>query len=169
MGMKFWSTHKMTVVYAGCLALLFLLLKLAEYKWLIIDHSMDIYSGALALLFLLLGVWIAANTITKKSEIRIVKEEIIVEKETIVEKQILVPTAAPFVQDKKELEKSTISERELEVLQLIAKGLSNQEIAQALFLSVNTVKTHVTSLFFKLDASRRTQAVEKAKLLCLIP
>jgi DNA-binding CsgD family transcriptional regulator len=167
--MSFFRKNASLILYAFGLALLFLFLKLAEYKWLIIDHSTDIYSGAVALLFLLLGIWIASKTIQPKKEIQIVKEEIVVEKEILVEKEKLVPAPASFILNKEALQRSAITERELEVLQLIAKGLSNEEIAQSLFLSVNTIKTHVSNLFFKLDASRRTQAVEKAKFLCIIP
>jgi len=61
-----------------------------------------------------------------------------------------------------------ISKRELEVLELMSAGLSNSEIANKLFVSENTVKTHVTRIFDKLDVRRRTQAVDKAKKLSLV-
>ncbi|MBL7864664.1 MAG: response regulator transcription factor, partial [Cyclobacteriaceae bacterium] len=74
-----------------------------------------------------------------------------------------------FVFNQEELERRTISKREHEVLELIARGHSNQEIADKLFVSVNTIKTHLSNLFLKLEVSRRTQAIQKAKDLRLIP
>lgn len=163
--MSFWSKYKTQLLYAAALAFLFFLLKLAEYRLLIVDHSMEIYAGAIALLFLLLGIWLAGKLIKPKKEISFVE----VEKERIIEKEVYIHAGVAFVRNEKALKDSDISARELEVLQLVAKGHSNQEIAEALFVSVNTVKTHVTNLFVKLDATRRTQAVEKAKTLSIIP
>ena len=68
-----------------------------------------------------------------------------------------------FVQDESKIKALGLSQRELEVLELIAKGHSNQEIADALFISLNTVKTHSSSVFAKLGVNRRTQAVKQAK------
>jgi len=117
----------------------------------------------IALLFTLLGIWVAVKLFRPKKEITII------EKEKIVEKEILVPASATFVQNQKAIDDAEISAREMEVLQLMANGLSNQEIADNLYVSVNTVKTHITNLFFKLEVTRRTQAVEKAKRLSIIP
>ncbi len=161
--MATWKKYKTQILYAFSLALLFLLLKLAEYRLLIVDHSLEIYAGSIALLFLLLGIWIAGKIVKPKEKISIV------EKERIVEKEIYVTSATTFVRNEKALKDSEISARELEVLELVAKGLSNQEIAAALFVSINTIKTHMTNLFVKLDVTRRTQAVEKAKTLFIIP
>ena len=97
------------------------------------------------------------------------KETTIIEKEKIVEKEVFIASAQPFLLNEKALKEADLSTRELEVLQLIAKGLSNQEIASALYVSVNTIKTHITNLFYKLEVTRRTQAVEKAKKLSIIP
>lgn len=153
----------MLIIYGFSLALLFLLLKLIEYRLLIIDHSFEIYVGSIALLFTLLGIWLSRKIFSPK------KETTIIEKEKIVEKEVFVARPQPFVLNQKALKEADLSGRELEVLQLIAKGLSNQEIASALYVSVNTIKTHITNLFFKLDVTRRTQAVEKAKKLSIIP
>ncbi len=153
----------MLILYGFSLALLFLLLKFIEYRLLIIDHSFEIYAGTIALLFTLLGVWLSRKIFSPK------KETQIIEKEKIVEKEIFITGTQPFVLNKKAFEETDLSARELEVLELIAKGLSNQEIASALFVSVNTIKTHVTNLFYKLEVTRRTQAVEKAKKLSIIP
>ena len=143
--------------------MLLVLLKLTEYHLLIIDHSMEIYTGMIALLFTLLGIWVAVKLFRPKKEVTII------EKEKIVEKEIFVPASATFIQNQKAIDYAEISAREMEVLQLMANGLSNQEIADNLYVSVNTVKTHITNLFFKLEVTRRTQAVEKAKRLSIIP
>lgn len=74
----------------------------------------------------------------------------------------------PFTADEKELEKLSLSKRELEILQLISEGLSNQQIAGKLFLSENTVKKHISNLFFKMDVERRTEAVKRAKELRIL-
>jgi ATP/maltotriose-dependent transcriptional regulator MalT len=86
-----------------------------------------------------------------------------------VEKEIIVSGSPAFILDEKELNAAGLSKRELEVLQLMAEGLSNQEIASRLFVSLNTIKTHSSNLFGKLDVKRRTQAIEKAKRTGLIP
>jgi ATP/maltotriose-dependent transcriptional regulator MalT len=71
--------------------------------------------------------------------------------------------------NQKELQNLGLSKREMEVLQLMAEGLSNHEIASRLFVSLNTIKTHSSKVFEKLEVNRRTQAVDKAKKLSLIP
>ena len=161
--MTFLKKYKLPIIYGLSLAMLLVLLKLTEYHWLIIDHSMEIYTGMIALLFTLLGIWVAVKLFRPKKEVTII------EKEKIIEKEILVPASSTFIQNKKAIDDAEISAREMEVLQLMANGLSNQEIADNLYVSVNTVKTHITNLFFKLEVTRRTQAVEKAKRLSIIP
>ncbi len=162
--MSFLKKYQHVILYSACLAVLFLFLQLLEYRLLIIDYSMEIYAGSIALLFLLLGIWLARKVTKPKKEITIV------EKETIIEKEIFVPVlSTEFVFNEKLSGELSISRRELEVLELVAKGKSNQEIAAELFLSLSTVKSHIANLFFKLDVTRRTQAVEKAKQLQLIP
>ena len=151
----------MLILYGVSLAILFILLRLVEYRWLIIDHSVEIYAGSIALLFLLVGIWLSRKLFAPKKEI--------IETERIVEKEIYVTAPAVFTINEKALAEADISSRELEVLQLIAKGMSNQEIADTLYLSLSTIKTHIANLYFKLDVTRRTQAVEKAKKLSLIP
>ena len=117
---------------------------------------MDIYMGAIALLFTGVGVW-AGLKLTRKKEVVVVKEvAVLIDRDN-------------FVLNENLLKQLSISKREHEVLELIAGGLSNQEIADKLFVSLNTVKTHSSRLFEKLEVSRRTQAVEKAKSLGLIP
>jgi NarL family two-component system response regulator LiaR len=146
------------IIYSICLAALFLLLRFLEYRLLIIDYSMEIYAGSIALLFLLLGIWLARKLTKPKKEI------------TIIEKEIFVPVnQTAFVLNEKAVASFDISRRELEVLELVAMGKSNREIAAELFVSLSTVKTHMANLFFKLDVTRRTQAVNKAKQLGLVP
>lgn len=119
--------------------------------------------GAIALLFTVLGIWLTIKLIKPKEKVTVI------EKEKIIEKPVFINGTQPFSINKKALAETEISTRELEVLQLMAKGLSNQQIADNLYVSVSTVKTHASNLFFKLQASRRMQAVEKAKSLGLLP
>lgn len=136
------------------MAILLLVLRWLEFRFLILEHQFEIYIGLISVFFLLFGVWLA-NKITKPKTI-------------VVEKEIKVPMEH-FVLNETELQKRNISKRELEVLSLMAQGLSNQEIAEQLFVSLNTVKTHGAKLFEKLEVKRRTQAIERAKKLQLLP
>ena len=134
-----------------------LLLRWLEFRFLILEHQFEIYIGLIAVFFLLFGIWLA-NKITKPKE-----------KTIIVEKEIRIPSNADFILNETELELRKISKRELEVLTLMAQGLSNNEIAERLFVSLNTIKTHSSKLFEKLEVKRRTQAIETAKKLRLLP
>jgi two-component system, NarL family, response regulator LiaR len=147
--------HKYLVWYGLSMALFLFLMKWLELRFLIIDHAMEIYVGAIALLFMSLGIWLALKLAKPKT--------------IVIEKEILVKPAGEFRLNEKEMERLNLSKRELEVLELMARGLSNQEIAGQLFVSLNTVKTHTSNLFLKMDVKRRTQAVEKAKRLSIIP
>jgi two-component system, NarL family, response regulator LiaR len=135
------------VIYGLSLAALIFLLKFIEYRFLVRDLSLEFYIGAIAIFFTVLGVW-AGLKLTKK-------------------KTIIITNPA-FQFDQSRIDSLGISKREYEVLELMAKGLSNQEIADKLFVSLNTIKTHSSNLFLKLEVSRRTQAVQKAKELQLI-
>ena len=130
------------------MAVLVFLLKQLEYRYFIHDFSIEFYIGFIALLFTVLGIWVGYR---------------------LTHRKIVVPATVPFELNEGQLEKMGISKRELEVLELMAKGFSNQEIADKLFISLNTIKTHSSNLFLKLDVSRRTQAVQKGKELRLIP
>jgi two-component system, NarL family, response regulator LiaR len=149
------------LVYGVCGGLLIAALKLIEYRFLVIEHSIEIYGGLTALLFASLGIWLGLK-LTRK-------QQVIVERELIVEREVLVPAGAPFAINEERLRELAITKRELEILGLIAQGLSNREIADKLFVSENTVKTHSSRLLDKLSARRRTQAVQRAKELGLIP
>jgi len=149
---------KKTVLLYGLLAGVVIAgLKLIEYRFLVIEHSLEIYGGLVALTFSALGIWLGLK-LTKA-------------KETIVVKEVPVPVRAPepFVVNVTRLEQLGITPRELEILGLIAAGMSNREIAEKLYVSENTVKTHSGRLFDKLQARRRTQAVQIAKDAGLIP
>jgi ATP/maltotriose-dependent transcriptional regulator MalT len=88
---------------------------------------------------------------------------------TVEVREVLVPAPAQFVRDAGQVAALGITPRELEILELIAQGLSNKEIADRVFVSENTVKTHSSRVFDKLGARRRTQAVQLGKELRLIP
>ena len=135
--------------------LLILVLKLTEYRFLVIEHSFEIYGALIAALFAALGIWLGL-TLTRK-------------KPSVIIKEIPAQPSEPFVLDEARLAELAITPRELEILALIAAGLSNREIAARLFVSENTVKTHSSRLFDKLGARRRTQAVQIAKTSRLIP
>jgi two-component system, NarL family, response regulator LiaR len=138
------------------MALLLFLLKWLEWRFLILDHAIEVYGGAIAILFTGLGIWLALKLNKPKIQTLTIEKEVYISPET---------TAAL---NQKEIARLGLSARELEVLQLMAEGLSNQEIAGRLFLSLNTIKTHSSNIFEKLDVRRRTQAVEKAKRLNII-
>ena len=142
------------LLYGLCGGVLVVLLKLIEFRFLIVQHSFEIYGGLVALLFAGLGIWLGLK-LTKKKEVLVVKE-------------VKVQVGDPFVVNEARVRDLGITRRELEILDLIAKGMSNREIAEKLFVSENTVKTHSSRLFDKLSAKRRTQAVQIGKEMGLI-
>ena len=144
------------LLYGVCGGVLVVVLKLTEYRFLVVEHSVEIYMGLVAALFAGLGIWLGLTLTRKKSERRILTQQ-------------LQPNSGSFVADEKRLNELGITPRELEILGLIATGLSNREIAERLFVSENTVKTHSSRLFDKLGAKRRTQAVQLGKEGRLIP
>ena len=151
---------KKTVLLYGLLGgVLITLLELVEYRYLVLEHSLEIYGGIIALVFAVVGIWLGQ----KLTRERIVTRE--------VEVRIEVPVARrePFVRDEARVEVLGITPRELDILDALAAGLSNREIAERLFVSENTVKTHAARLFDKLSARRRTQAVQLAREAGLIP
>lgn len=136
---SFWTT---VVLYAIGLAGLVFILKYFEYRYWIRDLSVEVYMGVVAVLFTALGVWVGSKLLAAR------KPE---------------PAEPPRPPTEEVMRSLGISMRELEVLQLMAQGCSNQEIADKLFISLPTVKSHSSSLFVKLDVNRRTQAVLKAR------
>ena len=130
-------------------------LKLIEYRWLVVEHSVEIYGALVAAVFASVGIWLGLK-LTRNTE-------------TVVVREIMVPAPVNFVRDHGKVESLGITPRELEILELIAQGLSNREIAERVYVSENTVKTHSSRVFDKLGARRRTQAVQLGKALRLIP
>jgi DNA-binding CsgD family transcriptional regulator len=143
------------LVYGLCGGLLIVALRLIEYRFLVLEHSVEIYGGLIALVFAILGIWLGLK-LTRKEEVVVVKE-------------VAVLTTQPFAVNQERLRELSITKRELEILALIAQGMSNREIAEKLFVSENTVKTHSSRLFDKLSVKRRTQAVQIGKEMGLIP
>lgn len=148
--------YKTIVLYGLCLALLLFGLRWLELRYLIFNLRFEFFVAAIAAVFMGLGIWLALKLAKPKKET------------IVVEKEVFVTYEKEFVLNGMLLEMLNISPRELEVLQLMAEGLSNAEIAERLFVSVNTVKTHSSKLFEKLEVKRRTQAVEFGKRYNLI-
>jgi DNA-binding CsgD family transcriptional regulator len=151
---------KKTVLLYGLLGgVLIAVLKVVEYRYLVLEHSLEIYGGIVALLFAVVGIWLGQK----------LTRERVVTREVPVRVEVLVERTEPFVRDPARVEAIGLTPRELDILEAMAAGLSNKEIAERLFVSENTVKTHAARLFSKLSAKRRTQAVQLAKAAGLIP
>jgi len=153
---------KKTILLYGLLGgVLIAALKLVEYRYLVLEHSLELYGGIVALLFSVVGIWLGRR-LTRAREKVVVRE-------VAVRVEVPIPASGPFVRNEARVEQLGITRRELEILEAMAAGLSNREIAERLFVSENTVKTHAVRLFGKLSARRRTQAVQLAKQAGLIP
>jgi two-component system, NarL family, response regulator LiaR len=154
------------IIYGVLLAAASLLLNMMQYRLLVVAYRVELYASLLGALFLMIGI-VAGSRLLKPKEVVL---------ERIIEKE--VPVYVPVRQETPSNETITISatymadiglsKREQEVLELMARGLSNQEIAAEACLSIHTVKTHASNLFVKLDVKRRTQAVLRARELKLI-
>ena len=147
------KTFRSIFLYAVSLALLAVALRMLEYKLLIVDHARELYIGAIAVLFTGVGLW-AGGALRNR-----VRHTPLIGRESLT----------AFAPDPEALRRTGITARELEVLQLVALGFSTREIADKLFVSISTVKTHTASIFQKLNARRRTQAVQKAAEAGLLP
>ena len=134
------------LIYGLIGGILITALKWTEYRFLVIEHSIEIYGGLTAATFAVLGIWLGLKLTGTK--------------QTVVVKEVPVPAGEPFIPDEKKREDLGITRRELEILELMAQGMSNREIAEKLYVSENTVKTHSSRVFDKLGAKRRTQAVQ---------
>jgi DNA-binding CsgD family transcriptional regulator len=157
----FLKRHKATIIYSISLALLLFLLKWLELRFIIFEHSFEVYIGIIAIIFTALGIWLALKLSKPKIETVIVEKEVYVTRND--------PDSYRDVLNTSLISQLKLSKRELEILNLMAQGHSNEEIAAIIFVSLSTVKTHNQNLFVKLDVKRRTQAIEKAKRLNLIP
>jgi DNA-binding CsgD family transcriptional regulator len=153
---------KRHVVIIGLVGgLLIATLQYTEYRFVVIEHSVELYSALVAILFAAFGIWLGLRITRSRETIR----------ETVVVREVLVPAEAlaPFAPNTARQQTLGITARELEILTLVARGMSNREIATQLFVSENTVKTHCARAFDKLGAARRTQAVQRGKELGLLP
>lgn len=144
--------RKTIIIYGISLAALALLLSLLQYRYLVRSLSIELYVGIIAIIFTAIGIWAGTKMIERGKD----------------EQQLAVNNDSPIQVNQLSAEQVGLSQRETEVLALMAQGLSNQEIADKLFVSLSTVKTHSSNLFVKLDAKRRTQAIQKAKELGVI-
>jgi DNA-binding CsgD family transcriptional regulator len=147
--------RKHVLLYGLLGGLLVAALKLIEYRWLVVEYSVEIYGALVAAVFASLGIWLGLR-LTRRHE-------------TVVVREVMVAAPVDFVRDEGKRESLGITPREVEILELIAEGLSNREIADRVHVSENTVKTHSSRVFYKLGARRRTQAVQLGKDLRLIP
>jgi NarL family two-component system response regulator LiaR len=143
------------LIYGLIGGVVIVVLKWTEYRFLVIEHSIEIYGGLIAATFAVLGIWLGLRLTGTQHK--------------IVVKEVPIPAGQPFVPDEKKREDLGITRRELDTLELMAKGMSNREIAEKLFVSENTVKTHSSRVFDKLGAKRRTQAVQLGKQFGLLP
>jgi two-component system, NarL family, response regulator LiaR len=149
------SVAKHILTYGLLGGVIIAVLQLVEFRYLVLERSVEIYGALVAVLFAGLGIWLG---------IRMTRA-----RETILVREVEVPAPSTFVRDTVRLASLGITPRELEILELIASGRSNREIADKIFISENTVKTHSSRLFDKLGARRRTQAVQLGKEAGLIP
>lgn len=149
------------LIYGLIGGILIIVLKWTEYRFLVIEHSFEIYGGLIAATFAVLGIWLGLRLTGARQK--------------VVVKEVPIPASEPvrpsvaFVPDERKREDLGITRRELEILELVAQGMSNREIATKLYVSENTVKTHCGRAFDKLGARRRTQAVLLGKQLGLLP
>ncbi len=146
---------KHVLLYGFLGGILVAILKVIEYRYLVIEHSTEIYGGLIAAVFAGLGIWLGVSMTRPASPV--------VVREVEVREVTVAAATTAFTENLQEIQRLGITPREREILSLIAGGLSNREIAERLFISENTVKTHSSRLFEKLQAKRRTQAVQLAK------
>ena len=132
---------KTYLIYGGLMGVLLLLMQMLHYKVMIRDVRIEVFGGLIAILFLGVGVWLGLQFLKVKEASKVNREK---------------------------AKAQQLSDREIEVLQLLAQGHSNQQIADQLFVSLNTIKTHISKIYQKLNVSKRTQAVQKALEMAII-
>ena len=147
------AVRKHILLYGLLGGVLIVVLKMIEYRYLVIERSVEIYGGLIAALFASTGIWLG---------LKLTRKEVVV-------KEVPVPAPLEFTLNEAKLSELGLTPRELEILSLIAAGLSNKEIAEKIYVSENTVKTRSSRVFDKLGAKRRTQAVQLGKDFGLIP
>ena len=141
------------MIYGVAGGLLVAALRFAEYRFLVVEHSIEIYSGLIAAVFAGVGIWLGL-TLTRRE---------------VVVKEVRVPVREPFAADESRVRELGLTPRELQILQLMGRGLSTREMAATLFVSENTVKTHAGRVLDKLGVNRRIKAVEAARGLGILP
>lgn len=162
---------KIVLLYGLVGGVLITLLKVVEYRYLVIEHSLEIYGGIVATVFVVVGIWLGQKLTRERIVMQEVRVEVPIEVPVEVPVRVAVPMqpGEPFTRDAARVAELGLTPRELDILDALAAGLSNKEIADRLFVSENTVKTHAARLFSKLSAKRRTQAVQLAREAGLIP
>ncbi|PCJ98905.1 MAG: helix-turn-helix transcriptional regulator [Flavobacteriaceae bacterium] len=135
--------RKTILIFSALIIALLILFQLSKYSYASGDTSNEIFIAIIAIAFFIIGIYLNKKSLHKK---QLFKNEI----------------------DHQKIKDLGISTREYEVLMKISEGLSNKEIADVLFISESTIKTHVSNILVKLDAKRRTQAIQKAKALQII-
>ncbi len=146
---------KRILLLAAVGGILIAALQLVEYQHFVRAYPTEVYGGLVAVIFTAVGAYLGLKWTRAK--------------EVVVVKEVRIREGGPFVLNTAALREAGLTPRELEILGLIASGLSNREIGEKLFVSENTVKTHSARVFEKLDVSRRTQAVQEGRRLGLIP
>jgi len=141
------------MLYGLAIACLVFGLKWLKWNFLIVDNAVDIYVGMIALVFTLLGIWVATQIIKPQKET------------VLLDRPVIAHHTMDLVIDQNEVENLNLSTREFQVLKLIVKGYSNSDIAEELFLSISTIKTHVSNLYSKMNVKNRFQAMAKATRL----
>lgn len=154
------------LLYGMVLGLLSVLMVWGRYRLLVLDHALELYLLLTGVVFVVVGAWVGRKLTKPRT---IIRQEVVIREVPVTAPPPPVPAPkAPPSYPGQALAETGISQRELDVLQLLSRGLSNEEIAGQLFVSQNTVKTHLSNLYAKLDVKRRTQAVDKARTLGLI-
>jgi DNA-binding CsgD family transcriptional regulator len=164
-----YTAHQVTVrsviVFGLAAGLLIAAMRFVEYRFLVVEHSVELYGALVASAFAAAGIWLGRK-LTRPKTVRV---EVPVEVPVEVRVEVPVPApVGPFVVNAAKAEALGLTPRELEVLQLIAEGLSTREMADRLCVSESTVKTHVNRVLDKLGASRRTQAVQLGREMGLL-
>jgi two-component system, NarL family, response regulator LiaR len=146
--------RKQALIFGLVGGVLVTLLQWTEFHFVVLEHSIAIYGVLIAILFAGAGIWLGTRLLAPR--------------ERIVEIAVPAVPTSTFAVDDTARERLGITRREMEILELVARGLSNREIGTTLFVSENTVKTHCSRAFDKLGARRRTEAVQRGKELGLL-
>ena len=138
---------KEILLYGILMGVLLVVLRLVQYNVIIRDINIEFYAAIVAVIFLIIGAWLGGKLVLKEKSIEKIEGE-----STITPPKI----------------EHDLSKREYEVLVMMSKGFSNREIADKLFVSLNTIKTHTSNIYLKLNVKRRTQAIKKARDIQLL-